>query len=190
MSVKAYKFSSPGIFLNEIDQSQVQQAAAPVGPIIVGRAQRGPSMRPVTVASYDEFVQTFGDPGTGGDSSGDSWIRGVPSGVTFAPYAAKAWLPKNPTVTFVRLLGVQSDTATDSGSPNAGEAGWVYGKNDSDPTQAVGAYGLYVFNDRTFLGSTASSDGTSDGIDFRTPANGDFIKINIPASYTGLERLS
>ena len=49
MAVKAFKFASPGIFLNEIDQSQNSQEPAPVGPIIIGRSQRGPAMRPVMV---------------------------------------------------------------------------------------------------------------------------------------------
>lgn len=144
MAVKAFKFASPGIFLNEIDQSQIPEQPAPVGPIIIGRAQRGPSMRPVTVASYDEFVQTFGDPVAGGDSSGDVWRSGVPAGPTYGPYAAQAWLANNPTVTFVRLLGVQSETATDSGANNAGQAGWSYGGTAVN-TSAKGAYGLYVF---------------------------------------------
>lgn len=144
MAVKAFKFASPGIFLNEIDQSQVAQQPGPVGPIIIGRAQRGPAMRPVTVASYDEFVQTFGDPIAGGESSGDVWRSGVPSGPTYGPYAAQAWLANNPTVTYVRLLGVQSDSAnTNETSSNAGLAGWTV----KEPGNAVptGAYGLFLF---------------------------------------------
>lgn len=143
MAVKAFKFASPGIFLNEIDQSQIAETAAPVGPIIIGRAERGPSMRPVTVASYDEFVQTFGEPVAGGDSSGDVWRSGIPSGPTYGSYAAQAWLANNPTVTFVRLLGTQADNPESTTSNNAGYAGWTVGTASSTATN--GAYGLFVF---------------------------------------------
>ena len=144
MAVKSFSFASPGVFLKEIDQSQIQKSAAPVGPVIIGRALRGPAMRPVTVASYQEFVATFGDPVAGQDSSGDVWRSGIPAGPTYGPYAAQAWLANNPTVTYLRLLGVQSETATDSGIGNAGQAGWSYGGTAVN-TSAKGAYGLYVF---------------------------------------------
>ena len=100
-------------------------------------------MRPVTVASYEEFVATFGDPVAGGDSSGDVWRSGVPAGPTYGGYAAQAWLANNPTVTYLRLLGVQSEGATGT-SNNSGQAGWTYG-GTAENTSAKGAYGLYVF---------------------------------------------
>lgn len=143
MGVKAFKFASPGIFLNEIDQSQLPTEPAPVGPIIIGRAQRGPAMRPVTVASYEEFVQTFGEPVAGPSSNNDVWRAGIPSGPTYGGYAAQAWLANNPTVTFVRLLGVQSETYVNSGVNNAGAAGWTVGTPSA--TGNGGAYGLFIF---------------------------------------------
>lgn len=155
MGVKAFTFKSPGIFLNEIDQSQLAQEPAPVGPIIVGRAQRGPAMRPVTVSSYEEFVQTFGEPVAGNDSSGDVWRSGIPSGPTYGSYAAQAWLANNPTVTFVRLLGTQTDNPTVTTSNNNGYAGWTVG----DPTSAAakGAYGLFVFPSSSIVGTLVGS---------------------------------
>lgn len=143
MAVKAFKFGSPGIFLNEIDQSQISQEPGPVGPIIVGRSERGPAMRPVTVQSYEEFVQVFGEPVVGGDSSGDVWRSGIPSGPTYGAYAAQAWLANNPTVTFVRLLGTQADNPTVASTNNQGYAGWTVGTPSS--TSNSGAYGLFVF---------------------------------------------
>lgn len=143
MAVKAFKFASPGIFLNEIDQSQISQEPGPVGPIIVGRSERGPAMRPVTVQSYEEFVQVFGEPVAGGDSSGDVWRSGIPSGPTYGAYAAQAWLANNPTVTFVRLLGTQADNPTATTTNNQGYAGWTVGEPSS--TSNTGAYGLFVF---------------------------------------------
>ena len=146
MAVKAFKFASPGISLREIDQSQIPEQPAPVGPIIIGRAQRGPAMRPITVASYDEFVATFGEPVAGGDSSGDVWRSGTPAGPTYGGYAAQAWLANNPTVTYMRLLGVQSQTAENDSSittANGGKAGWTVGTASSTATN--GAYGLFIF---------------------------------------------
>ena len=155
MAVKSFNFSSPGVFLNEIDQSQLQREPAPVGPIIVGRAQRGPAMRPVTVASYDEFVQTFGDPVAGGNSSGDVWRSGIPSGPTYGGYAAQAWLANNATVTFLRLLGTQADNPETTISNNQGKAGWTVG--DPSFTSPIGAYGLFVFP------SSSASDAWTTG---------------------------
>ena len=52
MSSQKFKFVSPGIFLKEIDQSQIPKAAAPIGPTIIGRSRRGPALRPIQVNSY------------------------------------------------------------------------------------------------------------------------------------------
>ena len=52
MSVKKFKFVSPGIFVDEIDNSQIPSAPGAVGPVIIGRTQRGPAMRPVRVDSF------------------------------------------------------------------------------------------------------------------------------------------
>ncbi len=147
MAVKSFSFASPGVFLNEIDQSQIAKQPAPVGPVIIGRALRGPGMRPVTVASYDEFVSTFGDPVAGGDSSGDAWRSGVPSAPTYGPYAAQAWLANSQTLTYVRLLGVESENADASG-----QAGWLL------PTASArsGSHGLFVFAS----GTTGALTGT------------------------------
>jgi hypothetical protein len=182
MSVKAFKFASPGIFLNEIDQSQTQQPPAPVGPIIIGRAQRGPAMRPVTVASYDEFVQTFGEPVAGGDSSGDVWRSGVPAGPTYGPYAAQAWFANNPTVTYLRLLGVQSETATGT-TNNSGQAGWTYG-GTANTSSTAGAYGLYVFPDISATAATSSLTSVETGsIKIDTAVNNNILKITFPAGF-------
>ena len=52
MSVLKYKFVSPGVFVNEIDNSQIPAATPARGPVVIGRTARGPSMRPVTVNSF------------------------------------------------------------------------------------------------------------------------------------------
>ena len=70
MSVKSFKFVSPGVFINEIDNSFVPQSAQATGPVVIGRASRGIAMTPIQVQSYSDFVTMFGDtvPGNrGGD---------------------------------------------------------------------------------------------------------------------------
>jgi hypothetical protein len=47
MSIKSFKFVSPGIFINEVDNSQLPRLPEELGPVIIGRAERGPGMVPV-----------------------------------------------------------------------------------------------------------------------------------------------
>ena len=42
MSVRKFKFVSPGVFTKEIDNSQLPAAATPAGPVIVVRTPKGP----------------------------------------------------------------------------------------------------------------------------------------------------
>lgn len=129
MSVKKFRFVSPGIFINEIDNSQLPGTAEGIGPVVIGRAERGPGMRPVTVNSFSEFVEMFGNPVPGG-AGGDIWRDGNKTAPTYAAYAAQAWLRNAAPLTFIRLLGHQHDEAT-----AAGAAGW---NADGD------AYGLFI----------------------------------------------
>ena len=118
MSVKSFKFVSPGVFINEIDNSQLPRLPDQLGPVIIGRAERGPAMVPVQIDSFSEFVETFGEPIAGGDAS-DAWRNGNRMGPTYAAYAAQAYLASSSPVTFVRLLGFEAD---DAGAD--GKAGW------------------------------------------------------------------
>lgn len=142
MSVKKFKFVSPGVFLKEIDQSQIPKAVAPIGPTIIGRSKRGPALIPTKVSSYSEFVELFGEPVPGGDVSTDGWRDGNNSSPTYGAYAAQAWLANSETVNFVRLLGSQDDQATGD-SNNTGKTGWKIGSHTV--SAPVGAYGLFVF---------------------------------------------
>ena len=51
MPIDKFKFVSPGVQVAEIDNSQLPDTPAEVGPVIVGRASRGPGLRPVQVNS-------------------------------------------------------------------------------------------------------------------------------------------
>lgn len=131
MAARKFKFVSPGIFLREVDNSQLPKLPGPIGPVIIGRTRKGPAMKPVTVNSYADFVEIFGDPVPGGQGD-DVWREG--NGLlapAYAHYAAKAYFAADidSPVTTIRLAGVQGDNATD-----AGAAGWT----------ANSAWGLFV----------------------------------------------
>lgn len=144
MSVRRFKFVSPGVFINEIDNSQLPREVAAVGPCVVGRLPKGPSNRPVTVTSFSEFVEIFGNPIAGG-RGGDVWREGNTLAPTYAAYAAQAFLRNSNPVTVVRVLG-EADPSAVSG----GEAGWKVSKNhggfSKGPNNTGGAYGLILFS--------------------------------------------
>jgi len=140
-SSRRFKFISPGVFVEEIDNSQLPDLPTAVGPIVIGRAAKGPANIPVTVSSFSDFVQTFGNPVPGG-KSGDVWRIGDDSAPTYAPFAAKAWLTNNGPVTFMRVLGDESDQAT-----TAGKAGWKVGTAGAtdEGADSGGVYALVVW---------------------------------------------
>ena len=45
MSVKKFKFVSPGVFINEIDNSFIPKEAPVIGPVVIGRSERGIAMQ-------------------------------------------------------------------------------------------------------------------------------------------------
>jgi hypothetical protein len=121
MSVKNFKFVSPGVFIHEIDNSFIPKSAQNIGPLVIGRAQRGLAMTPVKVESYSQFVEMFGDtvPGMGGGSptSGDVYRYGNYQSPMYGTYAAKAFLKANVApLTYMRLLGVEDGAATNDGA--------------------------------------------------------------------------
>lgn len=140
MSTKKFKFVSPGVFISEIDNSQLPATFDKLGPVVIGRTERGPAMRPVRVDSFSEFIETFGNPIPGGQG-GDLWRDGNYSSPTYAAYAAQAWLRNSGPCTVVRLLGVEDADAED-----AGKAGWQTTNTDATTSSSDngGAYGLFV----------------------------------------------
>ena len=160
MSARDYKFVSPGVFIEEIDNSQRPAAAVPIGPLVIGRSRRGPAYRPVKVSSFSEFITIFGNP-VAGEEASDIWRSGVPTAPTFAAYAAQAWLKNNGALTFIRLLGDQHPDADTT--DNAATAGWTAQARGSSTQVAAGggAYGLFLFNSGTAAGSGLSKQLTA-----------------------------
>jgi len=94
---------SPGISFTEIDQSQVPQAAALIGPAIVGTAPNGPVFEPTIVNDYNgEYVPLFG---------------GL-SKYYYMPYGVKNYLENGSNAMVVRVAGYSSTRASK-------DAGWI-----------------------------------------------------------------
>jgi len=141
MSVKNFKFVSPGVFINEIDNSFIPKSAEEIGPVVIGRARRGLGMQPIKVQSYSEYVTLYGEtvPGGGG---GDIYRDGNYQSPMYGTYAAKAFLNANVApLTYVRLLGQEAPGNDGDG----GAAGWkTANSTDLDVDSSGGAYGLFL----------------------------------------------
>ena len=138
MAATRFKFVSPRVFVNEIDQSQLPATPLGVGPTVIGRFQKGPAMRPVRISSLAELTDVFGEP-VAGRRGGDVWRDGNNLGPTYAAYAAQAWLANNSSINIVRLLGTQH---ADVSNGSAGSAGWK--TDNTDAATSGGAYGLFL----------------------------------------------
>ena len=172
MSIKSFKFVSPGIFINEVDNSQLPRLPEELGPVIIGRAERGPGMVPVKIDSFSDFVETFGNPIAGGEGD-DVWRQGNRLGPTYAAFAAQAYLKSASPITFVRLLGEHSPDA--AGDEN--KAGWsvnhAYGLFVRKSTDGAAKHlAAVIYSDNADLGlwdGAAKSNGEEDVIDGKIP---------------------
>ena len=142
MGADKFKFISPGVFTEEIDESGIPALPERMGPLVIGRFEKGPSNRPVKVNSFREFVSIFGNP-SAGSVAGDVWRSGEATAPTYAAYAVQAWLRNNSPCTVYRVLGEQADNAT-AGSATA-LAGWATDRAlGKTLASAGGAYGLFI----------------------------------------------
>jgi hypothetical protein len=149
MSVKNFRFVSPGVFVDEIDNSQLPASPAGIGPVIIGRAAKGPGLRPVSVNSFEDFVNVFGAPSPGRGGS-DVWRTGAnTTAPTYGAYAAQAYLKNSSPLTYVRLLGAEGEGSL-SGEGNSGWTG----------TQA---WGLVVFEALPWSGDFTTSGSNATG---------------------------
>jgi len=146
MPIDKFKFVSPGVQVAEIDNSQRPAEPTGVGPVIIGRAQRGPGLRPVQVNSFSEFVEIFGSPWAGGDGC-DVWRNGNRMAPSYGAYAAQAYLKNSSPIVYVRTLGNANEDAT-----TPGQAGWLVG-TDPKTLSDGGNFGLFLIH---------SSSGNND----------------------------
>tara|TARA_B100000927_G_scaffold289815_1_gene287173 strand:+ start:719 stop:4093 length:3375 start_codon:yes stop_codon:yes gene_type:complete len=153
MSSRKFRFVSPGVFLREIDNSQLPAQNEAVGPVIIGTANQGPAMVPTKIKSLEELEIVFGKTSPGG--SLDPWREGTGLlSETHAVNAARAYLSAgagtNSPVTMIRLLGVSADATADTD----GEPGWMTDK----------AYGLFIANKNHNQGAVNSCEVQLAGI--------------------------
>jgi hypothetical protein len=85
---------SPGVFVQEIDQSFLGPGVGSIGCALIGRAPQGPAFVPVTVSTYNEFTSYFGD-------LNQDYLL---------PYAARAYLKNSATANIIRVLGPSGRT--------------------------------------------------------------------------------
>ena len=152
MPINKFKFVSPGVQVAEIDNSQLPAEPTAAGPVIIGRAERGPAMQPTEVNSFSEFVTMFGMPWPGRDTN-DIWRNGNKMAPSYGVYAAQAYLRNSSPLTFVRLLGKENADAV-AGDQAQGAAGWQVGDNSTctgtlASTDCGGNYALFLFDSAT-----------------------------------------
>jgi len=136
MASRKFRFVSPGVFLREIDNSQLPKTPEGIGPVIIGRTRKGPAMKPYKVRSMEEFERIFGKPMPGNQGE-DPWREGTGLlAESYLPYAAKAYLSADidSPATIIRLAGIAGDDAT-----TAGEPGW----------EAGNAWGIFLMPEDT-----------------------------------------
>jgi phage tail sheath protein FI len=84
-------------------------------------------------------VNVFGTPAPGG-AGDDVWREGTnKTAPTYGAYAAQAYLRNSSPLTYIRLLGAETEADGGPAAASAGEAGWSMNS----------AYGLFVFTDTT-----------------------------------------
>ena len=155
MSERKFKFVSPGVFVQEIDNSFIPALPGDVGPVIVGRTDRGPGMRPVKVNSYSEFIEYFGNPVAPGGLglNADVFRYNTFTAPTYAAYAAQAYLRNGDTATIVRVLGEHHNDRTGGDVATAGWRVETKGQTGQEAQQVGGAFGLFLIDSGSFVGT-------------------------------------
>ena len=147
-----FDFVSPGIELREIDQSAIAPVPEQDGMLLIGRAKKGPAMKPIKINSISNFHQTFGTPMDGVKKS-DPWRQGNTGAGGWAAYAAEAYLAANVgPVKFIRLAGLEESSSK--------KAGWnIAASPSATETLNTGAMGLFVseVDDANIVATIAAS---------------------------------
>lgn len=163
MAIEKFRFVSPGVQINEIDDSILAPAQPAIGPVVIGTTAKGPAMQPVQVSSVAELERVFGAPSNGNVGANDVWRSGVPTAPTLATYAAKAFLANSSPVTVMRLAGVPTDTlsAAAQGGWETEQAYQLYAVSGSD---AVLVANVYSSGAVELVGESAGLASLADGV--------------------------
>ena len=173
-SASKFRFLSPGVHFEEIDQSVVIKQPPAPGPVVIGRTAKGPAMQPVQVSSVAELERVFGPTANGNVGSADVFRTGVPTSPTFATYAAKAFLRNSSPVTVIRLGGTEpTTTSTDDAGWSADKTFQIFTLNATNDEATLAAV-IYAASDF----EVQVEDGTGWGVDNGTSySNGFSIKL-------------
>jgi len=155
----AERIVSPGVFVNEIDQSQLPTAVGAIGAAIIGPTVKGPALVPTKVTSYTEFTDKFGG---NTDSS-------------YVPYTVNEYFRNGgQAMTVTRLLYEGGYTFTDGAIAIVATSGSTTSvASILLPTQTVGVTGSY------FSGSALRDQGSGS---FVLTVNGNFASIGADSS--------
>ena len=82
-------FRSPGVFEREIDLTETSEGQSGIPAGVAGAATQGPAFVPITVGSFNQFKNIFGD------------VKKEFAG----PYGAASFLENRSALTYVRVLG-------------------------------------------------------------------------------------
>jgi len=136
-----FDFLSPGIELREIDQSTVAPVPENDGILLIGRAKKGPAMKPIKITSTQNFHDIFGTP-MDGVKRNDPWREGNTGAGGWGAYAAEAYLAAGVgPVKYIRLAGEEESINT---------AGWSITQADfrsgvlAAASDVNGALGIFV----------------------------------------------
>lgn len=161
MPVDSFRFVSPGVFINEIDQSQIDtNTTLASGPVVFGVAEKGPALVPTRITSFSQFVKIFGNPIPGSAANSDVWRQGNYANPTYGAYAAQAYLANGSPLTFVRLVGDQESGGTTAGW-NIPKLAGPLGPEDS--AADGGSYGLFIIGTGSLIDPTAAASTGSLG---------------------------
>ena len=161
---RKFSFLSPGVQLNEIDNSFLPAEAQDPGVMIIGTTPKGPGLEPVLIPDMATFDEVFGAPVIAGSSGDDVWRNGSTSATSYGMVAAEVHFNTGvgTPVKFVRLVGEKHpDVSTDDYSAgwNLGEAG----NANSAVNDNITAYGLWLINEETFTSAGAIADNNATG---------------------------
>jgi hypothetical protein len=153
----AKSFVSPGVVTQEIDASFLGPGVGSIGAALIGKAAKGPAFVPITVSTYSDFVEWFGDL----DENEDNVLG----------YAARAYLRNAATANIVRVLGPSGRTVNGS-AVNPGysaESIWAITAHSGSGVGAImallevtGNSGIRVTdltNDLLFISGTGTNAG-------------------------------
>ena len=150
---------SPGIYINETDQSFLPESIVEAGAAIVGPTVKGPVQIPTLVSSYPEYVAVFGD----------ILISGSGTFSYFTSKAAYNYFNNGGTTLLVsRAVANAHTSATASVTGSADSASFTLntiaqGNDQNSATTAADVNGIFTSGSRSNIRYEITNANTSSG---------------------------